>query len=214
MKTVYLHGLLAQQFVSSVALDVRNPTEAVAALSANFGEPFVRTIREGHYRITTGKAGKQREIGEEEHLVFNVPEGGEINIHPVVAGAGAAGRIFAGAVLLAGSFALPGGSFTFPLGAALILGGTSELLSPSVDARIQEVNDNPSFIYEGPLNLVAEGHPVPLVYGRVRVGSHVINARVDVSPAVDHFARASSEPDDPDAMYSPDEGDEDPWIVP
>ena len=85
------------------------------------------------------------------------------------------------------------------VGAGLILYGTSQLLSPqpadlpgltsgSAGRRnsFDPVNNDPadnrsSYIYNGAVNLTAQGNPVPICYGRMRVGSVVVSAGVSTT---------------------------------
>lgn len=91
------------------------------------------------------------------------------------------------------------GTVTSVVGAGLILYGTSQLLSPqnadlpglttgsqarrdSFDPRNNDPADNrASYIYNGAVNLTAQGNPVPLCYGRMRVGSVVVSAGISTA---------------------------------
>jgi predicted phage tail protein len=81
----------------------------------------------------------------------------------------------------------------------MILAGTAQLLSPqpaelpgltgatgargnSFDPANNDPADNrASYIYNGAVNLTAQGNPVPLCYGRMRVGSVVVSAGVSTT---------------------------------
>lgn len=91
------------------------------------------------------------------------------------------------------------GTVTSAIGASLILSGTAQLLSPqpadlpgltggyggrnnSFDPTNNEPADNrSSYIYNGAVNLTAQGNPVPICYGRMRVGSVVVSAGVSTT---------------------------------
>lgn len=84
------------------------------------------------------------------------------------------------------------------IGASLVLSGTAQLLSPTISdnpgtfgatsptrqrardsftPENNEIADNrASYIFNGAVNLTAQGNPVPLLYGRMRVGSVVVSA--------------------------------------
>lgn len=66
------------------------------------------------------------------------------------------------------------------LGAMVALGGVVMAMSPQQKANYnnREVDRSESFIYNGPLNTVEQGGPVPLIYGEITVGSKVISAGV------------------------------------
>jgi predicted phage tail protein len=90
-------------------------------------------------------------------------------------------------------------SITGAIGVSLILSGTAQLLSPqpaelpgltgATGARgnsFDPVNNDPadnrsSYIYNGAVNLTAQGNPVPICYGRMRVGSVVVSAGVSTT---------------------------------
>ena len=90
-------------------------------------------------------------------------------------------------------------SITGAIGVSLILSGTAQLLSPqpadlpgltgatgargnSFDPANNDPADNrASYIYNGAVNLTAQGNPVPICYGRMRVGSVVVSAGVSTT---------------------------------
>ena len=71
-------------------------------------------------------------------------------------------------------------------GIGLIAGGLSNLLSSPPE--FEEFQDNSktgkrSFIFDGPANVVGEGRAVPFGYGRMRIGSQVIDATYEITYA-------------------------------
>ena len=115
-------------------------------------------------------------------------------------GAGAAAGAAAGATATLGaSLTALGGN----LGIALILGGTASLLSPQPQLanaganRIKGEGTNvrgpgpdgvtrgsmghANYAFTGPVNTVGTGATVPVIYGRVIAGSHLIAANLEVS---------------------------------
>ncbi|MBS7812342.1 tail assembly protein [Roseococcus pinisoli] len=72
-------------------------------------------------------------------------------------------------------------------GATMLFAGVSQLLSPSPKApqAHEAVDGRPSFLFQGVTNTAVQGCPVPLVYGRFRVGSVVASSSIrseQVSP--------------------------------
>lgn len=65
------------------------------------------------------------------------------------------------------------------LGVSMVLGGVAQLLTPQVSSGnstdFEAVDERASFLFNGPVNASAQGAPVPLVYGRMRVGTHVVS---------------------------------------
>jgi predicted phage tail protein len=122
---------------------------------------------------------------------------------PVVAGAGAAGRIIAGIALIALSFgiglAAAGAAFAASsvalsglstisfvvntlavIGAGLVIGGIAQLLTPTPTISKDEGDPRKSFSFSGIQNTNRAGVPVPVVYGETLVGSVVISAGIDI----------------------------------
>lgn len=63
-------------------------------------------------------------------------------------------------------------------GLTMALTGVSQMLSPQPKASTP-ADANPSYLFSGPANAVEQGGPVPLIYGRMRVGSTVISSAID-----------------------------------
>lgn len=102
-----------------------------------------------------------------------------ITVTPIIAGAGAGLRIVIGVVLMVAAIWL--GPYAFAMGFSLALGGIVELLSPTPKlANGSQRSDNTSYYFDGPVNTVDQGVPVPLIYGRILAGSQVISARVTI----------------------------------
>ena len=107
---------------------------------------------------------------------------------PVIEGAGALARIVLGSAILAFSWWNPLGwaansmmmAATVGMGMSMVLGGVVQLLSPQQTYDSAERPENrPSYNFNGPVNTTAQGHPVPLCYGRMIVGSAVISAGIE-----------------------------------
>lgn len=188
MRTIRLYGRLAKflgrrKFVA----DVANAAEAVRFLIANF--PHLQEhMADQHYKVQVG----EREIGEKE-LRDPSSKTEDIRIIPVMAGAGATGRIIAGAALIALSFliiplgiAAAGAGIATAVGiagASLVLGGVAQLLTPVPQTPTgAESDDDPrkSYSFSGIQNVSRQGVPVPIVYGEMLVGSVVISAGIDI----------------------------------
>jgi len=112
----------------------------------------------------------------------------------------AGGSLGFGVVAGASGFAAAAAAVGGTIGLGLILSGTSQLLSPqpadlpgltgggsparrdSFDPSNNDPADNrASYIYNGAVNLTAQGNPVPICYGRMRVGSVVVSAGVSTT---------------------------------
>ena len=218
MKKIVLRGELGKKFGRTHWFDLNTPAEAIRALSANFTE-FANELagaaeRGVGYMVHIGKDAMQ----SLDEIDYPSGKSEEISITPVLQGAGdgGVGQIFAGIGLIAaaivlgpiglgvlgatGAIAGTAGIATAIgyVGAAMVLGGTAQLLSPTLSAntsssfgasasraparesfspRNNEPADNrSSYIFNGAVNLTAQGNPVPICYGRMKVGSVVVSA--------------------------------------
>ena len=180
LRKIKLYGKLAK-FVGHRILeaDVATAAEAVRFLVANWPE-LERHMADQHYRVSVGTY----DLDLEE---LHDPAGAApISFVPVVAGAGAVGRILIGAALIAASF-IPGVgalavTLLFSVGASLVLGGVAQLLTPTpkVPTGPDTQNDpRKSYSFSGIQNTSRQGVPVPIVYGETIVGSVVISAGID-----------------------------------
>jgi predicted phage tail protein len=73
------------------------------------------------------------------------------------------------------------------MGWGMIVGGVVQLLTPVPrGGKGQDRPDNaPSYTFSGAVNTQAQGNPIPLLYGRMIVGSAVVSAGInaeDYSP--------------------------------
>jgi predicted phage tail protein len=197
LRKIKLYGKLAK-FIGHRVLeaDVATAAEAVRFLVTNWPE-LEKHMADQYYRVSIGTYDL---LAEELHD----PAGQQaIEIVPVVAGAGAVGRIIAGVALIALAVALPGIGLaagakgaavifgtTFSatslsigfLGASLVLGGIAQLLTPTpkVPTGPDTQNDpRKSYSFSGIQNTSRQGTPVPIVYGETIVGSVVISAGID-----------------------------------
>lgn len=185
LSKIRLYGRLAKFLKRRVfEADVSSAAEAVRFLLANF--PHLEPeLAQGHYRVSVGGY----DLGEDE-LVH--PTGRqEIKIVPVVVGAGALGRIIAGAALIIASIFIPGTALifgtavkglVFGIGASLALGGVAQLLTPV--PRLPTGTDSQqdprkTYSFSGIQNTSRQGTAVPVIYGETLVGSVVISAGID-----------------------------------
>lgn len=181
LKTIKVYGELAE-FLGrrTFRAAVSSPAEAVRFLLANFPK-LEGHLSQGHYRISVGR--EVLPAGDDPECL-RLPSGqGEIRIVPVLAGAGAVGRIIAGVALVAVGLFVPGiGALGVQLlvgvGAALALGGVAQLLTPSPKLTDDETDPRKSYSFSGIQNVSRQGVPVPIIYGEVVTGSVVISAGI------------------------------------
>lgn len=184
MKIVRLYGDMGKRFGREFVLDVKSPAEAVRALCSQVQgfRAYMHAHAQSAFKVFVGS----RNASEESALPCSDRE--VIRITPVIQGASAAGRIILGAALIALAVWNPvflgmskgvvAGVMGY--GVAMVLGGVVELLTPQVKTTStgESVTNTPSYNFNGPVNTEAQGHPVPLAYGKLIVGSAVISAGV------------------------------------
>ncbi len=191
VRTVRLYGKLGAKFGRSFRLAVETPAEAVQALASQLPgfEAYMYGAKDQGmgFAVFTGK----KNIGEEELL--NPSGQKDIRIAPIILGSKNNGvfQIILGAALIgvsfliggpaAGAFATKAAAALFSAGAAMVIGGVIQLLMPipKTDSP-KELKDDPSYAFAGPVNTTAQGHPVPVLYGRLVVGSAVISAGISL----------------------------------
>ena len=179
LRKIKLYGKLAK-FIGHRVLeaDVATAAEAVRFLLANWQE-LESHMSDQHYRVSIGTY----DLTAEE---LHDPAGAApISFVPVVAGAGAVGRIIAGIALVAIGLFVPGiGALGVQIlvgvGASLVLGGVAQLLTPTPTTSKDEGDPRKSFSFSGIQNTNRAGVPVPVVYGETLTGSVVISAGIDI----------------------------------
>ena len=196
LRTIKLSGFLGKKFGRVHRLAVDSPAEAIRALSVNING-FREFLENSHkngvaYRFLVGNEALERsELKESLHMTHSMST--TFELVPVINGAKSSlGQILFGAALMAFAWwAMPAMGFAavgtvgamstsvFGIGMSLALGGVAQLLAPKVKAESKEAVENkPSYIFNGAVNTVAQGNPVPILYGRIRVGSQVVSAGI------------------------------------
>jgi len=191
MRTVVLHGILAQKFVPKIDLEVSSIPEAIKALSINFSEfaNFIVNYKPGFIVKYGNKQIKESELSD--------PIGYKpIHIIPYVHGKGkglpllilgfalmwaSGGLATMGLEGMGGLVAASGTSAAVvsQIGLGLVMMGISTILyAPPKPADSQE--DDPSKTFSGVVNTTRQGLPVPIGYGTLMVGSAVVSAGIDV----------------------------------
>lgn len=178
---VILGGALGRKFGRIWDLYVDSPLEALRLLSSQI--PGIREMLSQHAK--DGVQYAMRVDGVDRSLETMGP-GRKMLIMPVMGAAKSQGffGILLGAGLIAASFMTPGSIFTakilegmFMAGVAMSMSGVISMLSPQ--PKLSSGNDSTtleSFYFNGGVNTVEQGAAVPIVYGRMRIGSVVVNA--------------------------------------
>lgn len=191
MTTIRLGGQLGKMFGKVHQRLIRTTGEAGRALAATIPgfEAYMRSSRQRGltYAVFRGKDN----IGKDD---LDYPHAGrEIRIMPVIIGSKKAGvlQTILGAVLVVVGVAVgyfSGGTLSAvgygaaKLGAAMMFGGVVQMLSPQPGglASKQDADNRASYAFGGVTNTAAQGYPVPVGYGRRRIGGAVISAGIYV----------------------------------
>ncbi|MDE1480504.1 tail assembly protein [Xenorhabdus bovienii] len=182
LRTIRLSGVLIPQFGREHKLAVSSTLEAIRALSVLIDgfEKFLLTAKERGltFAVFIGK----RNISRDE---LELPGEGDIRIVPVIIGSKKAGifqTILGAVMVVAGVFAwaTPYGVPLVMSGVSMMLGGVVQMLSPMPGglARREDPDNKPSYAFGGPVNSIAQGNPVPIGYGKRRIGGAIISAGI------------------------------------
>lgn len=186
MQTVLLSGSLARQFGRRHRFTTSGGFRDVTGYFKQF-PGFEKCMMDSadkglRYAIFNGKEN----IGEDD---LGKPTGRDvIRIVPVISGSKRAGvlQTVIGVVILALAWWNPlgwsaaGVMFAGTTGASMALGGVMQMLSPQAKGLSSQdgPNNRPSYSFNGAVNTSVQGNPVPLLYGRMIVGSAVISAGI------------------------------------
>ncbi|CAK7031711.1 tail assembly protein [Morganella morganii] len=194
MAKIELGGVLGKTFGKKHQRLVSTTSEAVRALCCTISgfEQFLNTSKSRGltYAVFRGK----KNIGVDD-LGFPATDD-VIRIVPVVIGSKRGGlfqTIFGAVLVAAAGLMTPGGiiaafsaggmaGFMATTGAAMMLGGIIQMLSPQPNgiAMKDQGENKPSYAFGAPTNTVSQGYPVPIGYGKRRIGGAVISAGIYV----------------------------------
>ena len=238
-QVVRLLGDLGERYgAEHTYYDLRTPADAVKLLCINIPELQEELIHAHDHGIGYRLIQADTDLGYED---LHLPIGSnDLILTPVITGSGGStGQILVGvglvafSILTAGAGAgflglgagLTAGTFTLgsaasvaigAIGASLILGGVSQMLSPqptipslsganrlssaestSTDGPqsvVRGTDGRQSYAYTGAANTVGVGATIPVAYGDVLIGSHLLSANVDVTDESDPLRTAIKEP--------------------
>jgi predicted phage tail protein len=183
LRTIRLYGVLGARFGRVHRLAVSSTSEAMRALGVvlpGFRAFMARSRERGlTFAVFVGKQNIAR-----DELEFPVGQD-EIRVAPVLIGSKRGGlfQTILGAALVvvgvvASAYGQAWGTQLIGLGASMALGGVVQMLSPQTSGLAGTVDNGTSYYFNGPVNSAAQGEPVPIVYGRMVVGSKVISSGI------------------------------------
>ena len=209
MTTVFIHGYLGQKYGKQHKFSLAKPRDVFRALDCQY-EGFSKEL------VELGKEGSQYSLVIDDRELSNEVELSSskamkvIHIVPVIFGAGV-GALIVGALALAGSAIATTagaafiGSLLLAVAFSAISFGLQSLLTkpPQANAISQSGAQastaatsatSKSFLFSNRENVASQGNPIPICYGRMRVGSAIIQENVKSYPnSVSTFDEFSSQ---------------------
>ena len=184
LKTIKLYGILAKKFGKEFRLDVENTREAMRALC-------VQVPGFEHFMLHAHEQGLEFAVFQDKQNIseseLNLSTSAKvIKVVPKVKGAGGDGGILntiLGAVMVvvgavAMYFGQPWGASLIGAGIGMMVGGIAQMLMPKID-NTQDQNQDGNKAnkgFGGAVTTVAQGNPVPVLYGQREVGGFIASA--------------------------------------
>lgn len=203
MTNIFLHGKLGQEFGQKFKFSICKPKDvfqAIETIKDNFNKRIIELAKLGlQYSIVVDGQYISSEKELERRGKFS-----QIDIVPVIFGSGVA-ALAVGAVALLGASVTTGlvSSFLLAVAFSAISIGIQALMAkpPSYNTPQGSVSTtssaSKSFMFSNRENVAFQGSPVPLGYGRIRVGSAVIQENVKSYPnsmsTFDEFASQNAQ---------------------
>ncbi|OOF68278.1 tail assembly protein [Rodentibacter caecimuris] len=189
MVKVRFYGAL-KQFGTEFNLEVNNTAEIIRALTSQI--PNLRQfLQQGLFKVRIGKDYLDNRYLE-KGMFYQLKEKMTVCFTPVLKGSKKAGlfQTIVGAVMVVvgvaatvfswGSLAPYSGQLIAG-GIAMMAGGVAQMLTkmPSMSGIGNEQEKKNSTSFSNLSNMVAQGKPMPLAYGRIRTGSLIISQGIE-----------------------------------
>jgi len=177
MQTVRLVGNIAQfgEVWETECANVRDIFRLINCQCSGFKKYLVEADKAGvAYEIRKGKDI----LKEPEDLLLSTVPDEEIIIVEVPDGAKKALKLIAGIILIVVG-AVTGQAWLVSIGVNLAVAGITELLAPGPET---EDSENEAYLFNGPVNNIKQGIPVPVLYGELIVGGGAISAFYSNAP--------------------------------
>lgn len=184
---VILEGILGNKFGRVWNLFVNSPSEAIRLIDAN--RPGIanwiksNTKIYDRYRVVcTYENGQRESLSETTYGMLRRAK--VIRFIPIPEGASGGAKVIIGAALIAigyfsAAISLGASTSLVYIGMGLIASGVAQILTPTPKKQDPSVNINSTY-FNGAQNTSQQGSPVPIVYGRILVGSHAISASMSI----------------------------------
>lgn len=202
MVKVFLHGVLAEKFGEKWDLDISKPIEAAAAIEANTRSFYKFIFSEAERGVYYGMKVNGVYIDDEKQLQLNYGNLETLDMEPIPEGAAIFSAIAAFAATFIGKMLIMA---AVSMAVSLLVTGVVNMMfkpptPPTPPANIVvESNTSQttsSYIISGPINNERQGLPVPIGYGRLKVGSIVMSSAVrNISKPKNYLQSTSSNAD-------------------
>jgi len=188
MTIIRLHGILAKEYGQNFCLNVGNPKNLLHAIDANrdgFISRIIQLQKEGCvYEIIINKKRLNNQKEPQNYDSSQI-----IDLVPAITGSGPAVflPLFGGNALLA------------HIASAVFFAAVSYALTPTPELQQIEATaqaSKTSMVFSNTVNTASQGAPLPIGYGRLKVGSQVIQATIKSYPQhqpVDEALKAGQE---------------------
>ncbi len=183
LKKIKLYGILAKKFGKEFHLAVDNTREAMRALCVQV-QGFEHFMLHAHEQGLEFAVFQDDENISETELDMNT-SAKVIKVVPKVKGAGGDNGVLQtilGAVMVvvgavAMYFGQPWGANLVGAGIGMMVGGVAMMLMPKIDNQDQNQDGNKANKgFGGAVTTVAQGNPVPVLYGQREVGGFIASA--------------------------------------
>ena len=185
LKTIKLYGILAKKFGKEFRLEVENTREAMRALC-------VQIPGFEHFMLHAHEQGLEFAVFQDDQNISETEldmstSAKVIKVVPKVKGAGGNGvlQTIVGAILVVVGIVMlyiPGAQAFAPsviaAGVGMMVGGIAQMLMPKID-NTQDQNQDGNKAnkgFGGAVTTVAQGNPVPVLYGQREVGGFIASA--------------------------------------
>lgn len=205
LRKIVLHGRLATDYTPEIEIDADDLRMVVAGLESNYNG-FLNDFVEGEWHILRGDLDKDDCMTSDQITMLFGTDNTEIHIFPKIEGAGGKNGVWTAvlgiAIIAFAWWAAPAGAGLGGVawgaeaamgisygqiamfGVSMALSGVSAMMAPTPSVgdfmSAERAQDKPSFMFNGPVNVMVAGGPVPLVYGEYEVGSTVVSAGIVV----------------------------------
>ncbi len=186
LRKVYLEGELVEKYGKVAEVKAESVREVVQYLQANYDgvdKYFIDSTEERDIGFVIKVADDY--IEDERELLLPL-EKGDIIITPTPMGAKGVFKVIVGIIIIAVAvITAPTGGLTalgwiaVGIGAGLVMMGIAEMMMPDPATDDKEAEQDEGYVFQGSDQSLVEGHPVPVLYGELRVPGQPITFNLE-----------------------------------